>query len=505
VKYTLVRGLALSFGVCAISNAAIAQLSIGGSGPGVKSGASAPVSQPIALMMGSGAEVSKANPQAVGSGVAASQASPSTASPPQYMVAGRTEIPEVEITLPANLNTTVEGVETTVAASVSSAQACTTSTCGTAIQPLNPWIFGANGLLLNRLDNDCTALTYNRNDPTYPLLCTELVDMPRTGGFEVMGGRYFGCGRYAVIGSYWGVFSELQHATANASPGVVLTSALPFTYQAPLGGPDTGIRMVSQYVSDWYDSANVHRVTREQSFQNAEVNFVSFALGGGARQPYGPGSSTCLFGGGAAGDCRPGTTGPCAPWYGAQCSPLRLNTFAGLRWFQFRDQFEFGASEADAVFDYSSDDMFYRNEVTNDLWGGQLGATATYCTGRWVNLFAGTSFGVYNNRMSLSSYAGTANEIATVVSTNAFNGQQYSFTAHDNTVAVLGEGNVGAGLRISRGWSANVGYRLVGVSGVATSVGQIPREFGNLDDAWKLRSNQGILLHGLTVGATYNF
>jgi hypothetical protein len=182
-----------------------------------------------------------------------------------------------------------------------------------------------------------------------------------------------------------------------------------------------------------------------------------------------------------------------------------LNLFAGLRWFQFRDQLEFGASESDAVFDYSNDDFFYMNEVSNDLFGGQLGATATWCTGRCVNLFTGTSFGVYNNRMSLESYAGTATEIATIVSSNQFNGEQFSFTAHDNDIALLGEGNVGAGIRITRGWTANVGYRLVGVSGVATSVGQIPRDFANLNSAWRLHNEHSVILHGLTLGAAYNF
>jgi hypothetical protein len=359
--------------------------------------------------------------------------------------------------------------------------------------------------LFNRLDDDCTALTYRIADPTYPLLCTRLVDMPTTGGYELYGGRYFCDGRYAVIGSYWGIFSPQQQASVSEFPGTQLMPALFFTYDSPWGGSTAGIRMTSQWVSDWYNQAHTHRVTREQSFQNAEVNFVSFALGGGARQPYSADCGSCLFGSGAADNCRPGPTGACAPWYGAQCSRLRLNAFAGLRWFQFQDQLEFGASEANATFDYSSDDFFYQNHVTNDLFGGQLGATATWCTGRCFNFFTGTSFGVYNNRMSLSSYAGTATEIATIVSANQFNGQQFSFTAHDNDVAFLGEGNVGTGIRISRGWTANIGYRLIGVSGVATSPGQIPRDFGNLNSAWHLKNEHSIMLHGLTLGAAYNF
>jgi hypothetical protein len=517
VKYTLVRGLALTLGVCVIPQSAIAQYPMSEPGPGLSSGAYVPVAPAAAaLAMIPGAQAGAAQVQQnVGSGVQpitggvayGSSPIPNVVStPPQYMVADRASIlnvnqdaaplvqPLVQESHAAPCNDSVS----------SSAASCSSIGCGPAIQPLRPWFFGSNALLFNRLDEDCTALTYSIADPTYPLLCTRLVDMPTTGGFEIYGGRYFDCGRYAIMGSYWGVFSAQQHASVSEYPGTELMPALFFTYDSPWGGSTAGIRMTSQWVSDWYNQAHTHRVTREQSFQNAEINFVSFALGGGARQPYGGDDCSSILGG-LGSDCGTGPTGACAPWYGAQCSRLRFNAFAGFRWFRFQDQLEFGASEANGVFDYSSDDFFYNNHVINDLFGGQLGATATWCTGRWVNLFTGTSFGVYNNRMSLESYAGTASEIATIVSANDFNGQQFSFTAHDNEIALLGEGNVGAGIRVSRGWTANIGYRLIGVSGVATSVGQIPRDFGNLNSAWFLKNEHSILLHGLTLGAAYNW
>jgi hypothetical protein len=557
VKYTFVRGLALTLGVYAIPNATFAQYSIGEPGVGLTSGAYIPVAKPgVATMMIPGVPAGYQTSQTVGSGIPTStgavlvqgipngqtQMIPATHVPvqmfpqagttlpttPQYMVADNRSVlqnggyqqaipqpvqphaqelvqpyPQAEASAHPGVVNTNETPYT--APTIGTSEACTTTSCGPAIQPLCPWIFGANALLFNRLDDDCTALTYRIADPTYPLLCTRLVDMPTTGGYELYGGRYFCDGRYAVIGSYWGIFSPQQQASVSEFPGTELMPALFFTYDSPWGGSTAGIRMTSQWVSDWYNQAHTHRVTREQSFQNAEVNFVSFALGGGARQPYSSDCGSCLFGRGCADDCRPGPTGACAPWYGAQCSRLRFNAFAGLRWFQFQDQLEFGASEANATFDYSADDFFYQNHVTNDLFGGQLGATATWCTGRCFNFFTGTSFGVYNNRMSLSSYAGTATEIATIVSANQFNGQQFSFTAHDNDIAFLGEGNVGTGIRISRGWTANIGYRLIGVSGVATSPGQIPRDFGNLNSAWHLKNEHSIMLHGLTLGAAYNF
>lgn len=376
-------------------------------------------------------------------------------------------------------------------------EACGESCYGPQMQSLNPWIVGGNGLIFNRIGSDCNTLSRNYNDPTYPLLCTSLVDMPTTGGFEVFGGRYFGCGRYAIMGSYWGLFSQDQHASVAASPGVGLTSALPFTIDSPYGGATQGIQMSSQFVSDWFNDAPLHYVNRGQDFQNFELNFVSFALGGGARQPY---AEDCQTGG-----CGSGTTGACAPWYGAECSRLRLNMFGGFRWFQFRDNLVYGASNNDDVFDYSADDFFYQNSVSNNLFGGQLGALATYCTGHRFNLWFGSSFGVYNNRMALESYAGTASEAATVLSSNIYNGNQFSFTNNANGVALLGEGSAGVGVRLTRGWTANIGYRLIGATGLATSTGQISHDFSNLNESWKLRNDRSVVLQGLTLGAMYNF
>jgi hypothetical protein len=60
-------------------------------------------------------------------------------------------------------------------------------------------------------------------------------------------------------------------------------------------------------------------------------------------------------------------------------------------------------------------------------------------------------------------------------------------------------------LRLPRGWTANIGYRVIGVSGVATAVGQIPRDFSLLNDASRINNDRSLILYGWTLGAAYNF
>jgi len=425
--------------------------------------------------------------------------------------------------------------------------------CGPSIVSPNRWIFGSSGLFFNRLDNQNVRLTTNTSDGGMPsptpnpyvqsFLNTSDAQMQPTGGIQLSAGRYFGDGRYAVMGTYWGIFSNPQSATILASDQVNgnLRSNLPFSLRGPTGGFQYGIVMPTgpQAVYDWYDGAFAHRILRDQEFHSAEINFFSFALGGGARQAYaanggcfdggrigyGSGAVRTLGRGGNAGGsgdncgtgacvdpsqtaCAPcsGPTGPCAPWYGAQCSKLRLNMYGGVRWFRFRDSLEYAASSTNDVFNNEADDFYYRNNVTNDLVGFQLGALGTWCTGTRFNLFGGTNFGVYGNHINATTFAGSATETAVLMSPDtAFNNRQYDYSSTRDGVALLGEGTIGTGVRITRGWTGNVAYRLVGVTGVANSVGQIPRDFSRGDEITKINNNYGLLLHGVSFGANYNF
>jgi|GEM_PF-1625266 len=424
--------------------------------------------------------------------------------------------------------------------------------CGPTTVSPNRWIFGANALIFNRLNDDYVQLTTNTQDGAdlspapnpyvQSFLSTNDASMRATGGVQFNVGRYFCDGRYAVMGTYWGVFSNPQSATILATDQVNgnLRSNLPLTLRGPAAIWQYGINMpVGTYpagagpeVYHFYDGAAAHRILRDQEYHSAELNFFSFALGGGARQAYaaggcgdgrrvgyGSGAVRSLVHGGLHGgnggdpcqsDCGTaacsGPTGPCAPWYGAQCSKLRLNMYGGVRWFRFRDSLEYAASATDTVFNSGADDFYYRNGVTNDLVGFQLGSLATWCTGTRLNLFGGTNFGVYGNRIDATTFAGTATQTAHIMSRNdAFDGRPYDYSSTLNGVAFLGEGTLGTGLRISRGWTANVAYRLVGVTGVATAVGQIPRDFADGTQITHINNNHSLLLHGVSLGANYNF
>ena len=388
------------------------------------------------------------------------------------------------------------------------AASCGPAGCGIApalnVVAPNPWIFGANALLFERIGGEHVRFASDSNMPTYEMLGTKGVDFGTAGGYEVFGGRYFGCGKYALMASYWSIFPDSQLQRAVPDGGRNVRSNIPFTSRGHLSsGTLYGLEVPGAHMYDRYNGTQVQRLVRDQDFQNFELNVYSFALGGAARAGVAPACSPCDPCGVPA--CS-GPTGGCAPIFGARCSPLRFAFLGGFRWFRFDDDLEYAASMGDTLYGPTIDDVYYRNGVTNDLYGFQLGGNAIYCTGRRISLLAGSKFGVFCNDISYSSFAGHDDgTAATILSGGTHYGQPYSFTTSDTDVALLGEGNLGLGVCITRGWSATVGYRILGISGIATAPGQVPRDFGLYDDVRKIDRSSSLILHGLTLGGVYNW
>ncbi|MFN7291133.1 MAG: hypothetical protein ACK5YR_11950 [Pirellula sp.] len=416
----------------------------------------------------------------------------------------------------------------------------------TAVSP-SPWIFGASGLIFNRIDDYDRKLA---SSGYAEWLSTGDAAMRASGGFQGSIGRYFGCGRYALVGTYWGIFSDEQMASITPGGGTNIRTDLPYTPIAPGVAPVPawyGAYMPgsNRHVYDWYDSGSnggtnnpathSQRLMRDNEFHNVEVNLFTFALGGGARQGYpcAPGCGGGGFGhrngghggyshGGQCGDgcescgggtcgtaasCATGLTGPCAPWYGAQCSKLRLNTFGGFRWFRFSDELEYASSQTDNMYGMTDDDFYYVSDVTNDLVGLQLGTLATWCTGRRFNFFGGTSFGVYNNHIRTYTRAGTTMTEAMIrpLGSPTTTDVPFNFNNSLNDIAFIGEGTLGTGICVKPGWTLNLGYRVLGVAGVATSVGQIPTDYTHVSSVRGIRNDRSLILHGAVFGMNYNF
>jgi len=366
-------------------------------------------------------------------------------------------------------------------------QNCTPSSSRPLACP-SPWFFSANALFLKINENQNRVLS-TTTDPTVAQLTTNALGTPSTGGYELGLGRYFGNGKYAFNASYWGFSPSASNATVNGLTSGSLVTDIPFNSPA-LGNPSSleGLFVGDSSMSELFNSATLHRIESQRSINNLEMNLYWFAIGGAARQPLPPTytDSRCW-------NLSQHPTSPVAPWFETP-SRLRLSLFSGVRWFQFDDSLN-----------YSALDAYYQNHVQNNLWGIQSGALSHFSvTQRW-SLWSKISAGVFNNRTLLETSAGNASQLATISSVGAAKGTLYDFESSGNRSSLLGETDIGVGWHFARGWSANLGYRVLGVTDLAKAPNQIPLNFNLPIQSSSIQANESLFLHGATLGATYNF
>ena len=359
-------------------------------------------------------------------------------------------------------------------------------------QPLSspsPWFFSTNALFLNLRQGPGRLYSSPVSDPELKGLASEDIRMPSTGGYELGIGRYIGCGKYAIGASYWGLSPDASLARIDDSAFGPLATNLPFNVlSSSQPGKIEGLYLGLIPMSESFRNASEHRLESQREFHNLDMNFYWFATGGSARQPFAPRCDNSR-----SWTLSDQPTGPNAPWCHIP-SRLRLSLYSGVRWFQFQD-----------AIDYRANDAYFQSDVRNDLWGLQTGAISHWSmTPRW-SLWSNINAGVYNNRGTKRILAGNQAGLATVVSPGAGNGTSFDFDVSGNSTALLGETSTGLGWHIARGWTANVGYRVLGVSGIGTAESQIPSDFRIPSQSSSIQTSESLILHGFTLGAAYNF
>ncbi len=421
-----------------------------------------------------------------------------------------------------------------------------------------PYFGGGSLLLFHRVDDDNVNLVYDTNMPDRNVLGTRDARSGVMPGFEVFLGRYFNCGRNAITASYWGLYPENQMASITTEGGVRdLRSRYQFT---GVSMPTVGTYLTAP-VYDWYDTDNTggnnnisqaQRIERSSEFHNVEANLLGFMTGGASRSFYLPTSGTLFsgtrgarrgygggFGGGGCGYCGGAGCGMCGSGQGGcgtgncgtdacggscgecySCPPTRYATgpccltpgcgsrlnmtwLAGVRYFRFEDNLNYASSINDTVFGNGNDDIYYNSGLVNDLVGFQIGGTLNYCTGRRASLYATSKMGIYGNHAQFNSSIGTLNGHAAYFTGSPT--ENYIISTSKTDVAFLGEMGAGVNYRLTSKWSANVGYRAIAVSGVATAVDQFPINMSTLGSVSNFDNNASLILHGVNLGAQYNY
>ncbi len=250
---------------------------------------------------------------------------------------------------------------------------------------------------------------------------------------------------------YWGLIPEASCVGFSGAP----------LYSNLYGLANIDLEGVSVY--DAMNNATNWCLRRETEIHNLEFNLLR------------NGGSTCgLFG-----------------------DSMNLEWLGGIRWMSFQEELGISATGPNPP-----EECYYDLLAQNHLLGLQLGARLERCLCKCWTITLGSKFGVYNNdtytRHSIQDGLGNT---ATMNGGNT----NYWLTSRKKDVSTLGELELGLNYQFNACTRFNLGYRAIGISGVALAGDQIPRYYTDVQDTQRVKSNGNLLLHGLTCGIERSF
>jgi len=298
------------------------------------------------------------------------------------------------------------------------------------------------------------------------------------GGFEVGTGWCFGggcggcggcgcCNTNAIELVYWGIFPSTPSVHARDN----INSTIDFgdlTYNGASA-------------NNAFQNAEFQRVQDSFSFNSVEANLVGNSWNGGP------------FGCGMCGGCN-----------SRGGSPWGFGYIAGFRYLNFSERFLFSSDPTGFAINGDPAELNYLVQVNNNLFGFQLGGGLSYCVTNRLTAYAIGKAGIYDNHVTaLQRVYGTLGNAIINNGPNA--GQDFVVrTAGRETLGISGQFDLGGRWAITNSWSANFGYRVLGLAGVATSDVNVQRsQFHDVDGIATVQRTGSFLLHGLFAGATY--
>jgi hypothetical protein len=291
------------------------------------------------------------------------------------------------------------------------------------------------------------------------------------GGQVTVGYRFGCCCDWALEGTYWG----LAEASSDGGPGIPPPYVTPMTMRwtdmlGTTGGTGAG---GAQQANAWTDGSPDHHIWLNYVAQNLEFNVARTLCGG-------------------------------------ECNRFGVDFLVGIRWFRFQDGFLFGAErQNDGPTDpYAGDWLYLNDHITNDLVGVQAGFNAGYRFADCWKVFLRPEFGIYNNHMTLDY---------NVYAVSSTTGQQYqassqtyanpNYPVHATTdgFAFLTQVDLGLDWQLTRHVSAQLGYRVVAVTGMGLSGSQIPFYGNDTQAISNIQHNDSLIVDGAFGGLTFTW
>jgi hypothetical protein len=317
------------------------------------------------------------------------------------------------------------------------------------------WVLGITVPIFDREFDGDRLFSVNPADLTQTLRSNN-ADPNGTSGIDINLARRSSTG-WGFEARYWGLYSSAATSVLGGNPTTVLNGLGQIN--------DNGVAL-----SDTFNTADFHQLTRDYSFNNVELNLLR------NKRNFAP-------------------LGRC----------LTTERLYGLRFMQFDESLEYaGVSSTNAVIRSA-----LNSSVENSLFGIQTGCRAEWQAFSRASLTIGGKLGLFNNRarttIGASNQAANLDFSTPVVSSGSNAGAAFQFGDRKDDLSLMGEFDLGLAYHLTQRSRFRIGYRVLGVSEIADAEKNIPTDFTNVTELQSANTDGDLVLRGGYVGLEFGF
>jgi hypothetical protein len=323
------------------------------------------------------------------------------------------------------------------------------------VSPDRTWVLGVGVPIFDRQLDGNRLFSFNPADPTQTLT-NQNADGGIVGGIDTSLARRSSNGRGFEV-RYWGLYPGAETALLGGSPTTAINGLSQIN--------DSGTAL-----SDTFNAADFHALTRDYSFNNVELNLLR---NGRSYRPLG----RCMM----------------------------VEWLTGFRYLQFNESLEYAAVAPTNPIIRSA----LNSSVENSLFGAQFGGRAEWGLFKRLSFSMGGKLGLFNNHAQTNIVA--TNQLADlsfrrpVVSSGPAAGREFEYGDAKDDLSFVGEFDLGLIYQMTRRSRLRMGYRGLGVTNVVTAESNIPRDFTNPDVLQSANTTADLILRGAYVGAEIGF
>ncbi len=329
---------------------------------------------------------------------------------------------------------------------------CDTCGTGTGVSGTPLWTVQTRALLMTRVNADPFHFNF---ESTSPDVCLLRSDDPGLewwqGGVDFTIQRRIGCNGGLQL-NYW-TLAPSDDEVSLIVPGLVLNTTINLD---PVAGV-TPLALAGNPLSVYFDGAGEQRLKRNNEIHNVEINYTH----------------------------QLGTSGPSRPY--------AASLLAGFRYFRFDEGLRFGSVQNGFQFGGNGgvNEAYYDIDTLNNLYGLQGGGhVERFMFGRF-RVYADAKAGLFFNDAEQRSQVYRGDGM-----------QAFDLASGEDVFSFIAQIEVGINMQVTQWLRGDVGYRALGVSGVALSDEQIPAFIHDSEAILDVNTGGSLVLHGGYAGFT---